>query len=230
MGGGSSISTAAGMAIVIHVDLRSRWAFSCAATIQPTTMKRSRIASQTGRGSFTRPGGAAPALRFLRRMPRLGAPLPDFLRGVEAIGAWSRDTSVPRAAWPALRRDDRRTARCATREHRLAFGGPERARRGRAWGRRRPRSPAGGRAREADTLTEGRGGARRGHRLDGDHQSGSSVSRGFPQDLGYFFCDDLSAASALGQVGVLVRGESSPPLHSSHRGGCLTDYWHRGPA
>ena len=126
-------------------------------------------------------------LRFrVRRMPRRRAApgLPPRRRECDTSCAWRRDTSVLRAAWPALRRaTDRRTARCARR----APPGVRRAR-ARAFEAargvvdRRPgglSTPIEGRAREADTLTEGRGGARRGHRLDGDHQSGSSVSRGF---------------------------------------------------
>ena len=74
-------------------------------------------------------------------MPRLGAPLPDFLRGVEnaihrARGAEIRLFLEQRGLHFGGRLIDEPLA-VQHVEHRLAFGGPERARRGRAWGRRR---------------------------------------------------------------------------------------------
>src|SRR5712691_12628764 len=127
-------------------------------------------------------------LRFgVGRMPRLVPPLADLGCGVEDAIHRARRAEIGLLleqrgldfGWRVI--DESLAVQHV--EDRLPFGGDQRARRGRANGRcRRPSglsSPIEGRACEADALTERRGLAGRGHGFDGDHQSVSSMSRGF---------------------------------------------------
>jgi hypothetical protein len=110
-------------------------------------------------------------------MPRLIAPLPDFLRGVQDAIHRSRRAEIrlflEQGGLDFRRRVIDEPLAMQDVEHRLPFGRDQGTRRRRAWSRRRYPGglspPIERRAREADAVTERRGLAGRGHRFNGNH-------------------------------------------------------------